>query len=406
MSHLISGEGLVVLMESIIIILLVGLFILVLFLYGRGEDTDQLTTKYLEACQKLQIAETECARLQERLTASADYSQRFENVANKVLDEKSKVFERQSEKQIATLLNPFGSTMKELRDKVTQFAAINKEMTEEAQNLSRALTYDVKVQGNWGEITLERILEMSGLEKGREYRIQAEGLNMRSVEHGRSQRPDVIINLPDNRHIVIDSKVSLRDYTDYCNAKNDNSRDVALKKFLGSVRRHVENLSGKRYQDAYGLVTLDFVIMFMPIDTAYILLMKEDMNLQELALEKNVTIVPPSTLLANLRTISAIWRLQRQNENAKRIAELGGRIYDKISGFVRNMKEVGRSLGKAQESHHKAMQQMSEGRGNILSQAEKLRELGVKTNKTMPAVDNHLDALPTSDKNDKKHKEA
>ena len=307
----------------------------------------------------------------------------FENLAHKILKTTGEDFKQQSEETLKNLLNPLDTQLKDFKTEITGFKAINSKMTLETESLTKALTSNVKIQGNWGEFTLERILEQSGLTEGREYNVQGKGLDIKSADGGR-QMPDVIINLPEEKHIVIDSKVSLKDFVDYQAAQDETARAMAVKKFITSTRNHIKGLQSKNYQNAYGLKSLNFVMMFMPIEASYFLLMQEREDLIAEAWDKNIALVCPSTLLPNLRTIAYLWRLQKQNENADEIARLGGTIYDKIHGFLSNMETVGKAIDNAQKKHDEALKQLSGGRGNVLTQAEKLKEMGAKTQKTLP----------------------
>ncbi|MGI9439869.1 MAG: DNA recombination protein RmuC [Parvibaculales bacterium] len=307
----------------------------------------------------------------------------FENLANKILKTTGEDFKQQSEETLKNLLNPLDTQLKDFKTEITGFKAINNKMTLETESLTKALTSNVKIQGNWGEFTLERILEQSGLTEGREYNVQGKGLDIKNVDGGR-QMPDVIINLPEEKHIVIDSKVSLKDFVDYQAAQDETAREMAVKNFITSTRNHIKGLQSKNYQNAYGLKSLNFVMMFMPIEASYFLLMQEREDLIAEAWDKNIALVCPSTLLPNLRTIAYLWRLQKQNENADEIARLGGTIYDKIHGFLSNMETVGKAIDNAQKKHDEALKQLSGGRGNVLTQAEKLKEMGAKTQKTLP----------------------
>ena len=337
--------------------------------------------------QSLQSAAERLARADEKISAF-DQAQKaareeFKNLASDILKQNSAEFKEQSKQSLEVLLTPLDKQLVEFKTEITGFKAINEKMTSETESLTNALTSNVKVQGNWGEMVLERILEESGLEKGREYTLQGEGLGLKSAE-GARQMPDVIINLPEAKHIVIDSKVSLTSFREYQNASTEDQRAAAAKAFILSTEKHIKDLAGKNYQNAYGLQSLDFVMMFMPIEAAYFLLLSAREDILRQAWEKGISIVSPSNLFPNLKTIGYLWRLQKQNDNAEEIARLGGSVYDKVSGFLGDMQSVGKSLVKAQDTHREAVKKLSEGNGNVLRQAEKLRELGAKTNKSLP----------------------
>ena len=337
--------------------------------------------------QSLQSAAERLARADEKISAFDEAQkaarEEFKNLASDILKQNSAEFKEQSKQSLEVLLTPLDKQLVEFKTEITGFKAINEKMTSETESLTNALTSNVKVQGNWGEMVLERILEESGLEKGREYTLQGEGLGLKSAE-GARQMPDVIINLPEAKHIVIDSKVSLTSFREYQNASTEDQRAAAAKAFILSTEKHIKDLAGKNYQNAYGLQSLDFVMMFMPIEAAYFLLLSAREDILRQAWEKGISIVSPSNLFPNLKTIGYLWRLQKQNDNAEEIARLGGSVYDKVSGFLGDMQSVGKSLVKAQDTHREAVKKLSEGNGNVMRQAEKLRELGAKTNKSLP----------------------
>ncbi|MDE3060751.1 MAG: DNA recombination protein RmuC, partial [Pseudomonadota bacterium] len=246
-------------------------------------------------------------------------------------------------------------------------------------SLTKALRGDVKAQGNWGEVMLERILEESGLRKGEDYVLQGEAMGL-SGEDGGRQRPDVIIKLPDDKHVIIDAKVSLTAYERYC-ADGDESH---LRDFLKSVRNHVAGLESKRYQDNDKLNTPDVVMLFMPVEGAFALAMQQDRELHQYAWGKRIVIVSPTMLFANLRTIASLWRIERQNRYAYEIADQGGRLYDKFVGFIEDMQLIGRQMSGLHKSYDSAMNKLSEGRGNLVGSVEKLKSLGAKASKSLP----------------------
>lgn len=327
------------------------------------------------------------ARAQERITAFGEAQEearaQFANLANDLLKKNSEEFKTQSKESLEHLLNPLDKQLNEFKTEITGFKAINEKMTSETASLTNALTKNVKAQGNWGEFVLERILEESGLEKGRDYTVQGEGMDIKSAEGGR-QMPDIVINLPDEKHIVIDSKVSLKSFQDYQNADNEADKLIAAKAFVASTEAHIKDLAAKEYQNAYNLQSLDFVMMFMPIEAAFFLLLSEREDLLQKAWEKNISIVSPANLFPNLRTIGYLWRLQRQNENVEEIARLGGTVYDKVHGFLEDMKKVGKAISTADDAHKSALNKLSDGRGSVVKQAEKLKDMGAKTTKSLP----------------------
>ncbi len=335
----------------------------------------------------------------------------FENLAHKILKENNESFDKHSKQTLAQTLDPLKANIKDfketidksfqkqaqeqfsLKNEINNIVAVNKAMSVETKNLTQALKGDSKTQGNWGEFQLERLLEEAGLKKDTDYILQASGMGLRDDED-RLQKPDVVIKLPDNKHIIIDSKVSLTHYELYYNESDANIQPNHLRGFIKSIESHVKNLSDVAYSNNAQLGSPDFVIMFMPIEGAYMLAMNTKPDLHNDAWRKKVVIVSPTTLFATLKTIASIWRLERQNQNALAIAEQGGKLYDKISGFVDDMAGLGKKLNSAQESYDNAFSKLSIGRGNMVTQAEKLRALGVTPKKNLPT---HLIADDESD---------
>ena len=257
---------------------------------------------------------------------------------------------------------------------------MNQQITQEAKNLTEALKGQSKTQGNWGEFILESILEKSGLVKGREYVVQ-ESL---TSESGRRFQPDVIIKLPENKSIVIDSKVSLVAYEKFISSEDENQKALALREHINSIRSHIKNLSSKNYQNLYQLESLDFVLMFMPVEPAFALAVQNDQTIFNDAFEMNIVIVSPSTLLATLRTISSIWRQEKQNRNALEIAKQSGDMLDKFTAFVEDLLTVGKGLISVKDNYDKAMNKLTDGRGNLINRAEKIKQLGAKASKSLP----------------------
>jgi DNA recombination protein RmuC len=251
----------------------------------------------------------------------------------------------------------------------------------------------VKAQGAWGEVILEKILEESGLRKDKDYTLQGTDMGLRHAEHGGVLKPDVIINLPEDKHVIVDAKVSLTSYERYCAAENDAERALHLKDFLLSLRNHVGGLEKRRYQDTDKLGTPDFVLMFLPIEGAYSLAVQEDPTLHSYAWDKKIVIVCPATLFATLRTIASVWRIELQNRNAQEIARQGGNLYDKIVSFVEDLQKLGDRINAARDSYEDAFKKLSTGQGNILKRAENLRALGLKTSKKL-TVDADDDETP------------
>jgi DNA recombination protein RmuC len=250
---------------------------------------------------------------------------------------------------------------------------------QEANNLTKALKGDSKLQGNWGELVLERILESSGLEKDREFKMQVSTKD----EEGRQFRPDAVVFLPDNKHLIIDSKVSLTAYEQLVRAESNEDKDRLTREHLLSLRSHIQNLAGKDYPSLTGLNSPDFTLLFIPIEASFGMAVQADAELFSYAWDRRIVIVSPSTLLATLRTIASLWKQDKQNKNALRIAEESGRLYDKFADFVKEMETLGNRLRQAQESYDTSMNRLSTGNGNLIGRAEKLRELGAKTSKTL-----------------------
>ncbi len=324
--------------------------------------------------------------------------QEFENLANKIFEQKSERFSQQTRTSLDTLLNPFRDQLQDfrkrvedvyttetrdrqaLRSEIKSLQDLNRQITEEASNLTRALKGDKKIQGNWGELILERVLEKSGLRKGVEYETQG------SYRDGDNQllRPDVVVYLPDNRNLIVDSKVSLLAYQQWVTEEDDVAREEALKQHVEAVRDHIRTLSEKDYSQLHGLHSPDFVLLFMPIEPAFVAAFQQDENLFSEAFERKIIVVTPTTLLATLRTIENIWRYERQSQNARRIAERAGAVYDKLRVFVEAMERLGGQLHTAQGSYDSAMNTLTRGRGNLISQANRFVELGVRVKKELP----------------------
>ena len=253
-------------------------------------------------------------------------------------------------------------------------------MTEDANNLTRALKGDSKTQGNWGEFILESILEKSGLQKGVQYVTQQSHTN----EDGSRQKPDVLIHLPEERHIIIDSKVSLKDYEAYCSADTDEERVIPLKRHIDSIKNHIKELSIKKYQTLYDLTSLDYVIMFIPIEPAYSLAAQNELGIWNEAFDKNIVLTTPPILLATLRTIANIWKQNNQNKNAIEIAKQSGALYDKFVGFIDDLVKVGNQMDSAKNTYSEAMKKLSEGTGNIVRRIENIKKLGANASKQIP----------------------
>ena len=321
----------------------------------------------------------------------------FELLATKILDEKSEKFTLQNKENIKQILNPLQEkiqvfekkvedTQKEsismhsaLKEQLLGLKDLNQQMTKEATNLTRALKGDSKMQGNWGELVLERVLEKSGLEKDREYFVQQSF----TLDDGTRVLPDVVLHLPDHKKMIIDSKVSLTDYERLVNAE-DEDRPQFLKAHVNSIRKHVDQLSDKKYEDLYDIESPDFVLMFIPIEPAFAVAINDDNSLYNKAFEKNIVIVTPSTLLATLRTIDTMWNNEKQQRNAIEIARQAGALYDKFEGLVNDLTGVGKKIDAAKSDYSSAMNKLVEGKGNLITSVEKLKKLGAKAKKALP----------------------
>ncbi|WP_370479082.1 DNA recombination protein RmuC [Tamlana flava] len=321
----------------------------------------------------------------------------FELLANKILEEKSSKFTEQNKENIKNILNPLQEKIKTFEEKVdlsqkesiSMHSALkeqllglkdlNQQMTKEASNLTKALKGDSKMQGNWGELVLERVLEKSGLEKDREYFVQQSF----TLANGSRVLPDVVLHLPDNKKMIIDSKVSLTDYERLVNA-DDADKPQYLKAHVNSVKKHVDQLSEKNYQDLYDIESPDFVLMFIPIEPAFAVVVNEDNSIYNKAFEKNIVIVTPSTLLATLRTIDTMWNNEKQQRNAIEIARQAGALYDKFEGLVNDLTGVGKKIDAAKSDYSAAMNKLVEGKGNLITSVEKLKKMGAKAKKSLP----------------------
>lgn len=346
----------------------------------RNTEFENLHTRSKEQKEELE-------RLQEKFTKE------FENLANKILEEKSEKFTHQNKENIKHILQPLEEKIKTFEKKVddTQkenismhsalkqqlvgLKDLNQKMSQEANNLTKALKGDTKTQGNWGELVLERVLEKSGLEKGREYVVQQNFTR----EDGSRVLPDVVINLPDNKKMIIDSKVSLINYERYVNS-NESEQDIYLKAHINAIKKHVEQLSAKNYQDLYTIESPDFVLMFIPIEPAFAVALNQDNTLYNKAFEKNIVIVTPTTLLATLRTIDTMWNNDKQQRNAIKIATEAGKLYDQFVNLTDELIKVGNQLNTVKGSYDSTMKKLT-GRGNLLTKVENMKKLGIKANK-------------------------
>lgn len=352
----------------------------------------ELVTKLDEERKSMQEKMILLEQAENKMTAA------FENLSNKILEEKSKKFTDQNKLNISEVLNPLREQLGDFRKKIedvydketkdrlslyheiTSLKSLNEKMSNDAINLTRALKGESKKRGDWGEVILERVLEDSGLKNGREYEAQGSYRN----DAGKLYYPDVIVHLPNKRDVIIDSKVSLNAYERYYSAADEQDKQLALKEHLASIRKHVNDLQGKSYDELVGINSLDMVLMFVAIEPALMLAFENDEQLFQDAFKSGIFLVSPSTLSMNLQLIQNMWRYEYQNLNAKEIAKKAGDMYEKFSGFVESLEDVGDKLGKAQSAYDTAYKRLVDGRGNLISRAEAIRKLGdLKTNKKL-----------------------
>ena len=374
----------------------------------RQADTLQQERQLLQG--KVTELTSDRARFEERQQAQQEklawleqsreqLKQEFEHLSGKVLESRGQQLQQQHRQGLDELLKPFREQMADFRRRVDQIhsddtraqadllaqirnlQSLNNQMVEDARNLTNALKGQSKAQGNWGELILERILEASGLTRGREYETQVSV----SDEDGQRKQPDVIVRLPDNKDVIVDSKVSLVAWERYCSSDNDDERRQALEQHVLSLRNHVRGLSDKAYQQLEGLRSLDFVLLFIPIEAAFLTALEADRDLYNDAYSRNIVLVSPTTLLVTLRTINNLWRTEYQNRNALEIAKRAGKICDQVALVADSLGEVGSRLDQAHKAWQKTSDRLSSGRGNLLRQAHQLQEMGAKAERTLPA---------------------
>lgn len=369
-------------------------------------ENARLTNAYQNIETKLKEQKVEIAQLQEKFTTE------FSLIANKLLKQNATDFAQANEKRLSEILTPLKDNIKQFEKKVDDtyekdfkdrtklieqiqsLEKLNQQMSEEAQNLTKALKGDNKTQGNWGELILEKVLESSGLIKDVEYSTQYSTSN----DDGTRIMPDVIINLPDEKHIIVDAKVSLVAYQNYINCDDEVEQESHLKNHVLSVKNHIKGLSEKHYISAKGINTPDFVLLFMPIESSFGLALRADNELYQYAWDRKVVIVTPSTLLATLRTVASLWKQEKQTKNAIEIARQAGALHDKFAGFLKDMESIKKGIDNSQEAYEKAFNKLKSGRGNLIDATKKLEELGAKTKKQMPEIylpENHEDEEPS-----------
>lgn len=359
----------------------------------KGQQLARAEADFSNLREKLEFQKKEMETLQQKFTTE------FENIAGKILKQNTEEFSAAHQKSLSELLSPLKDKIQTFEKKVedtyekglkdqTDLKAelkklhdLNLKISDEANNLAKALKGDVKKQGNWGEMILESILERSGLSEGREYKKQ-ESI---TAENGQRVQPDVVIHLPDQKHIIVDSKVSLVAYERMVNADNEKERINHLKEHLQSVRTHIKILSEKHYQNTQGLNSPDFVLLFIPIESSFSIAVQEDHDLFSYAWDNKVVIVSPSTLLATLRTIASIWQQENQTRNALEIARQSGALYDKFVAFVADMEAIGKSIDNTRKTYDAALNKLYSGSGNLVRRAENIRKLGAKTTKSLPS---------------------
>ena len=389
-------------MDTSIAFLLLGFFCLIaissLFYAWNQAQARVRAESELDAERRLS-AEKLAGIQQSALEAKTTLSDQFKNLANEILEEKSKRFAEQNQQNLDTLLKPLQEKLTDfrkqvddtyqsearerfaLKQEVEKLAGLNIRMTDETRALTNALKGESKTQGDWGELVLETILENSGLRKGEEYLVQ----DSHTVDDGSRLQPDVVIRLPESKHLVIDSKVSITAYTRYMQADDDATKTAELNSHVLSIKQHIQGLSAKNYQDLYGVGSIDFVLMFIPVEPAFLAAMRHAPDIYQEALKKNIVMVCPSTLLATVRTVAHLWRQEHQNRNAQEIARQCAMLYDKFVGFVEDLDKVGQRLEQAQTSYSDAVGKLKTGRGNLIRTAENVKKLGVKPNKSLPS---------------------
>lgn len=371
-------------------------------LQDRFEQEQKEAQHWYTEHEKLQVAsQREQQHLAEKIEllqqSEVRLQKEFENLANRIFEQKTAALEQRQEKSLASTLNPLQKQLEGFRQQIAQqfsdetkqraglqqqissLRELNQQMSAEAEALTRALKGDTRQQGAWGEVILERILQQSGLNEGREYTTQSQ----HRQDDGKRYRPDVIVHLPKDKDVIIDSKVSLAAYERYFNSDNDGDREQALNDHIQSLRNHIRELGKKNYQQLEGIRTLDYVLLFIPIEPAFLLAVDRDPDLVKLALEQHIMLVSPTNLLVALRTVNNIWQYEQQNQNAQRIAQDAARLYDKFANFVEDLQKIGQALDGTRKHWDAAMNKLSSGRGNLLGRVEKFRQLGVQPSKKL-----------------------
>ncbi|MEP5766570.1 MAG: DNA recombination protein RmuC [Halieaceae bacterium] len=385
------------------------------YLLAHLRSQKEYASRLQQHNSELASLKEEHARLQERLDNEArsaaekldllkgarkEMGDEFANLANKIFDEKSQRFVKTNRETLQATLDPLKTQLKDFRtrvddvhDKETRdrlsllhelgsLKQLNQRMSEDAVNLTRALKGDKKAQGNWGEVVLERVLEESGLRKGHEYETQFSAVS----SDGERRQPDVVVRLPEGKDIIIDSKVSLVDYERYVSSSDEEERRQFLAAHVQAIKQHIAGLSGKQYEHLEGLRSLDFVLLFIPIESAFMAAFDSDPSMFKTAYDQQIIVVSPTTLLATLRTVQTIWRYEHQNRNAEKIASQAGSLHDQFARVLESLEEVGKHLDRAQASWDKTRNRISSGRGNLVKRVQDLEKLGARTKKNLPAA--------------------
>ncbi len=375
-------------------------------LVNEKRENDNKEKEILNLTRKITEKEAALNHLEEKLNEQKSeieniqdkFKTEFRNLANDILEEKTKKFTEQNSTRLNEILNPLSQKIKEfekkveetydketqqrisLKEEVKKLTELNLAVSKEANNLTKALKGESKIQGNWGEVILENILERSGLVKDREYFIQMSFPG----ESGRRVQPDVVIAYPGERNVVVDSKVSLTAYERYVSATEENEKEIALREHLLSIRNHIKELSTKNYQNIHQIQSLDFVMMFLPIEPAYLLAIQKDPELWDFAYEKRILLISPTNLIASLKMVESMWRQEYQNKNVMEIARQSGALYDKFEGLISDLLNLGKKLDAAQGHYQTTLNKLSEGKGSLVSRVEKIKKLGAKTKKSLP----------------------
>ncbi|MBE2217813.1 MAG: DNA recombination protein RmuC [Ignavibacteria bacterium] len=359
---------------------------------GLTSELAATKERYFGLEEKLKDQKNEIEDLQKKFT------DQFEVIASKILEDKSRRFTEQNKENLDLILNPFKEKIDNFKDKVervyksesdernilkgeiNKLIDLNRQISEEAENLTKALKGDIKKQGNWGEFVLERVLERSGLVKDREYKMQVSAIDT----DGKRTQPDVVVYLPENKHIIIDSKVSLVAYDKFVNSENEDEKALYLKEHLSSLKNHIKGLSDKNYQTTSNFNSPDFVLLFIPIESSFSLIVEADTEIFNYAWDRKIQIVTPSTLLISLMTIASLWQREKQNRYALEIAEVGGSMYDKFESLIKDLIEVGNRIKQSQDCYESAMKKLHIGPGNLVKQVEKMKKLGANAKKSLP----------------------